>query len=162
MQNVQWDVDHLKLDIFNRSIMDTRPKAIICDLDGTLALIEHRSPYDASTAEQDILNNPVANILHVYSQQKEFPIDILLLSGRDEQYRPQTVAWSKRHGITYSELYLRPTNDKRRDTVFKKEVYEAYIQDKYDVLFVLEDRTQVVNMWRREGLTCLQVAPGDF
>lgn len=138
------------------------PKAIICDLDGTLALIEHRSPYDASTAEKDILNNPIANILHVYSHQTEFSIDIILLSGRDEKYRSQTAQWLKKHGIIYKELYLRPDDDKRKDTIYKKEVYDRYIKNKYDVLFVLEDRTQVVEMWRNEGLICLQVAPGDF
>ena len=27
---------------------------------------------------------------------------------------------------------------------------------------VLDDRNQVVKMWRENGLTCLQVAEGDF
>lgn len=139
-----------------------KKKTIICDLDGTLALIEHRSPYNASTADQDTLNHPIANILKVYSNQTEFPIDIILLSGRYEKYRPQTIAWLKEHGIRFSELYLRLDSDNRKDTVYKKEIYEQYIKDEYDVLFVLEDRNQVVEMWRAEGLTCLQVAPGDF
>ena len=140
----------------------SKQKAIICDLDGTLAIMEHRSPYDASTALDDLLNDPIANILHVYSNQKEFSVEIVLLSGRFEQYRMQTVQWLQNHGITYKELYLRPDRDHRRDTIYKKEVYEKHIKDKYDVLFVLEDRNQVVEMWRSEGLTCLQVAPGDF
>ncbi len=137
------------------------PKAIVCDLDGTLALL-NREPYDASNAEEDALNNPIANILEVYSNQKQFPIDIILLSGRNERYRPQTERWLKKHGITYKALYLRADDDFRRDTVYKKEVYEKHIKGKYDVLFVLEDRDQVVAMWREEGLTCLQVDYGDF
>lgn len=137
-------------------------KAIICDLDGTLAIIEHRSPYNATTAEQDSLNHPIANILKVYSNQREFPIDIILLSGRNEKYRSYTMTWLKNHGIKYSELYLRPDDDYRKDAIYKKEVYESHIKDKYEILFVLEDRSQVVEMWRAEGLTCLQVAPGDF
>lgn len=91
------------------------PKAIICDLDGTLALIEHRSPYDASTAEQDILNNPIANILHVYSHQTEFPIDIILLSGRDEKYRRPTAQWLEKHGIIYKE-FINPIEHSLEET----------------------------------------------
>lgn len=140
----------------------SKKKVIICDLDGTLALMEHRSPYDASTANHDSLNHPIANILKVYSNQTEFPIEIILLSGRYERYRAETISWLKQHGINYSKLYLRPDDDFRKDTVYKKEIYETYIKDKFDVLFVLEDRSQVVGMWRSEGLTCLQVAPGDF
>ncbi|PLS81619.1 polynucleotide kinase, partial [Candidatus Saccharibacteria bacterium] len=60
------------------------PKAIICDLDGTLAIIDHRSPFDASTAMDDLLNLPVANVIDVYSHQKEVPVSLFLVSGRDD------------------------------------------------------------------------------
>jgi len=139
------------------------PKAIICDIDGTLALLGNRSPYDASTSEEDVLNHPVANILEVYSQQKSFEITVLLITGREDMYRPQTIAWLAAHKIPYNQLYMRKSGDKRKDTVIKKEVYTKHIQDTYDVLFVLEDRNQVVEMWRKElRLTCLQVEYGDF
>ncbi len=141
-----------------------KKKAIICDLDGTLAIIKHRTPYDASTAMRDILNEPVANILSVYDNQTLFDIDLILLTGRYDTYRPQTEEWLKKHGITnYKELYMRPSKDKRQDVMYKKEIYEKHIEPIYDVLFVLEDRDQVVRMWRRDlGLTCLQVEYGDF
>jgi hypothetical protein len=57
---------------------------------------------------------------------------------------------------------MRKTGDHRKDYVVKKEIHRKLIKPKYEVLFVLEDRNQAVNMWRQEGLTCLQVAPGDF
>jgi hypothetical protein len=138
-------------------------KAIICDLDGTLAHIDHRDPYDASTCEEDLLNEPVANILTVYSEQKEFEIAILLVSGREDKYRPQTERWLRKHGIAYEALLMRRTGDFRKDTLIKKELYESHIADRYTILFVLDDRDQVVAMWRKElGLTCLQVAYGNF
>ena len=34
--------------------------------------------------------------------------------------------------------------------------------DKNDVFAVFDDRIQVVDMWRQNGLTCFQVADGDF
>lgn len=143
--------------------MNSLPKTIICDLDGTLALLRNRSPYDASTAHQDALNSPIANILEVYSQQTLYDMKIILITGREEKYRPQTVAWLKTHGIVYEALYMRTDGDGRKDTVVKKEIYTHSMQNKYDVLFVLEDRDQVVAMWRKDlGLTCLQVEYGDF
>jgi uncharacterized HAD superfamily protein len=139
------------------------PKAIICDLDGTLALLGNRSPYDASTAEEDLLNHPIANILEVYSHQKEFEIAIILVTGREDIYREPTKRWLAAHSIKYDALHMREAGDRRKDTVVKKEIYRNFIEPEYDVLFVLEDRDQVVGMWRKElKLTCLQVEYGDF
>lgn len=58
-----------------------KPKVILCDLDGTLALLGKRSPYDASQAESDLLNHPIANILEVYAHQRVSPVDLILISG---------------------------------------------------------------------------------
>jgi hypothetical protein len=139
------------------------PKAIICDLDGTLALLGDRSPFDASTAEDDLINLPIANILEVYDNQSLYDISLILLSGREEHFRGATERWLKKYKITnYKALYLRKNRDFRKDFVVKKEIYEKRIKRKYDVLFVLEDRDQVVKMWREVGLPCLQVAYGDF
>ena len=138
-------------------------KAIICDLDGTLALIGNRSPYEPETVEDDLLNNPVANILEVYAHQTLFAVQLIFVTGRFERYRTQTQNWLRKHGISNYQLYMRRDGDMRKDIVTKKEVYKHHIQGKYDVLFVLEDRDQTVRMWRKElGLTCLQVEYGDF
>ena len=138
------------------------PKAIICDLDGTLALLQDRNPYDPTSGD-DLLNYPIANILQVYDNQTLFKVDLLLLTGREEKYRDHTKMWLTGHNIThYSELFMRTTGDRRKDFIIKSEMYNKNIKDKYDVLFVLEDRDQVVKMWREVGLTCLQVAYGDF
>jgi len=138
------------------------PKAILCDIDGTLAILGERNRYDPSSGE-DLLNYPIANILSVYTKQTVFPVVLILISGREEKYRDLTEKWLKKHGIThYQDFYMRKTNDFRKDFVIKKEIYEKFIKNKYAVLFVLEDRDQVVKMWRDEGLTCLQVAYGNF
>jgi hypothetical protein len=57
---------------------------------------------------------------------------------------------------------MRKTSDMRKDAVVKEEIYNENILDKYNVLLVLDDRNQVVDFWRSKGLTCFQVAPGDF
>jgi hypothetical protein len=138
------------------------PNVIICDIDGTLALMGDRDRYDPSTGE-DLLNDPIANMLLVYNNQTVLPVDLILMSGREDKYRKLTEDWLHRHGIThYKAFYMRKTGDFRKDYVVKKELYERYIKGTYDVLFVLDDRDQVVKMWRESGLTCLQVAYGNF
>jgi hydroxymethylpyrimidine pyrophosphatase-like HAD family hydrolase len=138
------------------------PLAILCDLDGTLALLGERSPYDATDAINDILNNPVAHILQTYHEAHP-EIALILISGREERYRPQTEKWLKQHGIQFTSLYLRKDRDFRKDTVIKTEIFRANVELKYTTLFVLEDRDQVVEMWRKQlGLTCLQVEYGAF
>ncbi len=136
----------------------TLPKAIICDLDGTLALL-NRNPFDASTCDQDELNVPVANIVKTF---KEKGHAIILVSGRMDEYKPQTLLFLEKHQIPYDELLMRKAKDMRKDSIIKREIYQQHIQGKWYIEFILDDRNQVVDMWRSEGLVCCQVAPGDF
>jgi predicted kinase len=138
--------------------------AIICDLDGTLALLGDRNPYDASTCEQDDLNEPVSVILRqMMPRYLSSPTPALILvSGRSSKYREQTVRWLYKHNIIWDFLFMRDEDDNRKDAVIKREIYEDSILGRYNVLFVLDDRDQVVDLWRSLGLTCLQVNYGDF
>lgn len=45
---------------------------------------------------------------------------------------------------------MRQSKDFRKDSVIKSEIYEAEIKGKYFVEFVLDDRDQVVDLWRKE------------
>jgi hypothetical protein len=87
-------------------------------------------------------------------------VRIILCSGRNESHREETEAWMKREGVNYHEIRLRADGDMRSDTIAKREMLRGL--DKSKILFVVEDRSRVVEMWRSEGLTCLQCAPGDF
>lgn len=139
---------------------ESLPKSIICDLDGTLALMNGRNPFDASRCEEDILNAPVATMVKKYA---EMGFAILLLSGRHGTYIEETKRWLAKHEIGYDKLIMRAGDDMRKDSIVKREFFDNEIQNKYYVEFVLDDRNQVVDMWRKElGLTCLQVNYGDF
>ena len=146
------------------SITKELPQAIICDLDGTLALLNGRSPYDASTCEQDILNRPVADIVRRYLIDPN--VRVFFVSGREDKYKRQTKNFIELHFKDISNLdytlLMRKAGDYRKDAEIKKEIYDKYINKKYEVLFVLDDRDQVVKFWRSEGLTCLQVDYGNF
>jgi predicted kinase len=134
--------------------------AIICDLDGTLALLNGRSPYDASTCEQDKCNNEIKVILEVFYRFMQW--QIIYLSGREDKYRPQTERFLRDHHCPPGPLHMRTSGDFRKDCIIKSELFDAHIRDKYRVRFALDDRNQVVELWRGMGLTCLQVADGNF
>jgi predicted kinase len=136
------------------------PKAIICDLDGTLALMEHRNPFDASGSDEDKLNEPVANTLKALAKES---YRILLVSGREDRYSEPTLRFLEMHNIPYHRLWMRPSKDYRKDAIIKQEIFDAEIKDKYYIEFVLDDRDQVVDMWRKKlKLTCFQVNYGNF
>lgn len=137
------------------------PRAIICDLDGTLALLNGRSPYDASTCDQDLINQPVADIVIRFQAAGHH---IVFLSGREDKFREPTERFLKQHlgpDFPYT-LIMRTTGDMRKDSIIKQELLESQVTPQWYVDFVLDDRNQVVDMWRSLGLTCLQVDYGDF
>jgi len=147
--------------------MENKEHVVICDLDGTLCLFEkedksksnYRNPYDASTCGNDLVNEAVMRVLYGCGCK------VVLVSGRENKYRPQTEEWLKRYNINYVDLFMRQTSDNRKDSIVKREIYDKEIKeikDKYNVFFVLDDRDQVVKMWRELGLTCFQVAEGNF
>lgn len=155
-------------DSFRVVVQDeSLPKAIMCDLDGTLAIIDGRSPYDATDCDvKDKPNWPVIRaVLAMHAQG----VKIMFMSGRDLKYRPETERFIEKYCPVPYELHMRgetaPDPDKldmRKDAIIKQELFDKYVAGKYHVLFVLDDRNQVVDFWRSIGLTCFQVAPGNF
>lgn len=136
------------------------PKAIICDLDGTLALMNGRNPFDASTCDQDLINEPVSNLLKNY---KKLGYKILLVSGREDKYKEPTLRFLATHEIVFDDLMMRKTKDSRKDSMVKTEIYNNHIKGNYFIEFVLDDRNQVVDTWRNDlKLPCFQVYYGDF
>lgn len=136
---------------------------VIVDLDGTLAKMKGRGPYDWDKVGQDELHRDIKELVELIDIGNHGrTVRTIICSGRDEVCRPQTVAWLAEHGICYDALYMRPRGSNEKDSVLKEWMYRHYIAGKYNVLYVLDDRNQVVEMWRRLGLRCLQVAEGNF
>lgn len=144
--------------------------AIIIDLDGTLCDVSHRVHFVKSAApdwqgffdacSDDTPNAAIVALIDMAAQQN---IPILFVSGRPETHRTQTEDWLCLHELgDYTELLMRAAGDHRQDAVVKRELYETHIAGRYQILFTVDDRKQVVQMWRDLGLTCFQVAEGDF
>jgi predicted kinase len=137
----------------------TLPPAIICDIDGTLALHNGRGPYDTERCETDQLREPVARII---ARCRRAGDRIVLLSGRSAEYRDHTQRWLDAHEVVYDRLWMRPAGDVRGDDVVKGELFDAHIRGSFNVRLVLDDRNRVVDLWRRLGLECWQVDYGNF
>jgi predicted kinase len=135
------------------------PPAWLVDVDGTLALMQGRSPYEWHRVGEDAPNPPVVELVRSLRAAGNA---IVVVSGRDGVARRATGAWLARHEIPHDALLMRPAGDNRRDSVVKREIFDRLIRHTWQVRGVLDDRDQVVRMWRDLGLTCAQVAPGDF
>lgn len=141
-----------------------RPDAIIVDLDGTVAL-HNRSPYDYDRLHTDDPNVPVIDLVQSeYWNGKH----ILFTSGRPDSHRDQTVDWIDTHirlSVGYdprTSLLMRKASDKRMDAIVKYEIFDEHIRDNFNVKYALDDRNQVVDMWRSIGVPCFQVNYGEF
>jgi predicted kinase len=136
------------------------PPAIICDLDGTLALHRGRSPYDCMQCDTDALNEPVAKILWA---KEEKGYQLIFVSGRNGECFEKSRDWLIMNGFRDFILHMREDGDNRKDAIVKKEIFYDLIHPYFYVEYVLDDRNQVVDMWRKEiGLPCFQVNYGDF
>lgn len=137
-----------------------RYDGIIVDLDGTLAIHQDRRPFDWELVHTDLPNGPVVSVVRAMAAAG---YAIVYCSGRDSVCREATQKWIEIHVGVQGPLYMRARGDNRKDSIVKRELYETHIEPAYRIAFVLDDRNQVVELWRNElGLTCFQVAPGDF
>jgi predicted kinase len=140
---------------------------IICDIDGTVALFDRdkKNPY-CRDFENDEDNKPITDILYYMNKGRIEAYDdgykIIFVSGRSDDHRKVTEEWIDLNITDEYQLHMRKQGDCRKDSIIKQEIYNEHIKGKFNVLFVLDDRNQTVNMWRRNGLTCLQVADGNF
>ena len=147
-------------------------KIVIFDLDGTLALIDKRRDlatkdngkfdwdvfFDPTNIDLDLPNQPVIDMANLLSKQG---YTITILSGRSDVTHQATINWLAKHDVYYDHLVMRPQNHLYLpDNDLKQMWLDSIGVD--NVAMVFDDRQQVVDMWRRNGLTTFQVADGDF
>ncbi|WP_436526823.1 AAA family ATPase [Actinoplanes sp. HUAS TT8] len=136
------------------------PPVVLVDIDGTVALMAGRSPYDWHRVGSD---EPNPSVIAAVRAMHAAGHAIVFCSGRDEVCRAETQAWLDLFvDVPYEALFMRPEGDSRKDSVVKREIFDEKIRDRWRVVGVFDDRQQVVRMWRALGLTVFQVAEGDF
>lgn len=142
---------------------------VVFDLDGTLALAEHRQhhllkqpkDWDAWHAECGE-DTPCQPLLDVMAAMVICNHDVEIWTGRGEQVKSETLEWFRERAwfdLINVKLIMREKGDFRPDTELKREWYDA-ADPKPDLIF--EDRARVVKMWRGLGVVCCQVAEGEF
>ena len=154
---------------------------IICDLDGTLFNIQHRLHHiakhnnDGTKRKRDwvafegavLQDTPNKAVVEIVVSMHRAGHSLVFVSGRHERTR-QSSNYMIRQALGQhtpdNTLYMRRDDDNRADYTVKQEIFDIYFSGDRakDILFCLDDRQQVVDMWRRNGLTCLQVAEGNF
>ena len=148
----------------------------IFDLDGTLALTEHRQHilgdlYDPdrwrkffAACVNDEPNPAVLVTMHMLRNVA----DVEIWSGRSSEVRQQTVAWLCQHGALLTHeaeamLRMRDEGDFTPDEVLKGQwLSDMNADDRIRLMAVFDDRDKVVAMWRAADVPCFQVAPGAF
>lgn len=145
-----------------------KPQAIIVDIDGTLADARHREHHLEIKAGERVdweawdrelpKDTPFLWCVELITAMKNHGVEIIFLTGRGERTRFDTGVWLLHHvgdWAALKTLLMRGTGDYRKDTVIKTEFYEKVIKPQYDVLFALDDRDSVAEMWRSLGVVCL-------
>ena len=145
-------------------------KVIVFDVDGTLANINHRRHFVAmkpknwkaffANMEHDTVNEDVRYILE--TMWEEPSNKIIICSGREIIHKPQTVRWFERNKIPYHDIYMRAEKDYRPDYQVKVELLQE-IRNTYGNPYLwFDDRQQVVDAIRAQGVRVLQVDEGNF
>ena len=146
-------------------------KIVIFDLDGTLALIDKRRDvstkdngkmdwskfFDPDMIDLDDPNTPVIQMTKLLSSNHR----IWILSGRSDVTHQATIDWLSKHNVNYDHLVMRPQN---LLYMADNELKQSWLDTigKENVAMVFDDRNQVVDMWRSNGLQTFQVAEGNF
>jgi hypothetical protein len=140
-------------------------KTVIFDLDGTLADINHRLHHIKGDNKNwnsffaDCVHDvPKPAIIELAAMCDDAGHRVIISSGRSEAVRAETVKWLEDQGVIYAQLHMRPDNCYIKDTALKNAwLNQGVFGPIDDILFVVEDRDSLVQMWRGAGLICLQV-----
>lgn len=152
-------------------------KTVIFDLDGTLADITKRREmstkengkidwdifFDPNNIWFDLPNQPVITMAQLLSQKHR----IVIFSGRSKATKDETKRWLQKFDVPFDVLKMRPTSNEWKfmpDDELKQHWLDSLFKDekKQDILCVFDDRQKVVDMWRKNGITCFQVDEGNF
>lgn len=125
---------------------ESLPKAVIFDIDGTIAEMVSRGPFEWSKVDTDTPRHFVIDMLRNYSKQG---YDVIIVSGRSDECRYETEMWLNRWvGAHYfEELHMRKEGDFRKDSVVKEEIFWTNLANKYNICGVVDDRSQMIELW---------------
>jgi hypothetical protein len=138
------------------------PRAVVWDLDGTLA--DDRARAHFVEVEQgrkrdwqsyfDAIDEdpPIAASIALLGALRAAGIRIIFLTGRPEYTRPKTDRWLEANGLSgYDLLVMRPDGERRHAGEFKVDEI-IRLRDRYELVCAFEDRIDVADHLRQVGL----------
>lgn len=140
---------------------ERKPKAIVLDIDGTIALVDGRKHFDYSKAV--LTDKPRKDVLEmVEAYAKSTNSLIICVSGREDVCREHTIAWLKKHMVDWNMLFMRESGDFRCDTIVKEEIFWKYIASDYNIIAAFDDRPRVVRKWKDIGIPLVISVQKDY
>lgn len=151
----------------------SKEKVIVCDLDGTLANCEHRRHFvrppegvkkDWKSFNAGIPNDTINTWCHliIMSMEDTYNISTVFCTGRDSNQERATREWLEKNTLSRFPLYMRNRQDSRQDYIIKEIILDFELLTRYEPYFFIDDRQQVVDMYRKRGYTVLQCDVGNF
>ena len=131
---------------------------ILVDMDSTLCANLTRRPfYEDGWKEKLIYDSPILGTISIVrAMRMTGTCDVIILTGRKEDGREITEEWLQTYNVPHTKLYMRNINDYSKGEDFKERILKEQILPNYNVLFVLDDDNKCVDMFRKNGITCLQ------
>lgn len=142
-------------------------KAVIFDLDGTLADGTHRlhllptvdlhltdSWNEFNRASKD--DSPIHSTIEVCNIMVQAGLRVIILTGRSDIVRAETEAWLERNFVMYSELVMRPHSDNRKDIIIKEEFLRNQVGLE-NIVAAWDDSPAVIEHFRGLGITTYAV-----
>lgn len=138
-----------------------KPRAIILDIDGTIALNTSRDIFDFSEAVMtDRARLDVMDLVGCYAEWQG--AEVICVSGRDEVCKEHTQDWLNVFYIDNTQLFMRKEGDQRCDTIVKEEIFWEHIADNYNVIAVFDDRPKVIRKWKDIGIPLVISVQQDY
>lgn len=146
-----------------------RRKAVIIDMDGTLAFVKHLRHYVIPTAEhpwkdfdsfhRESVDAPPNQ--EVVEMARQFAADgyaVLIVTARRAMYRHYTAWWLALHGVPSDAMFMRGNTDGRPDYEVKADILRA-IEQSFDVCLAVDDNPAVIRLWNENNIPTI-VIPG--
>jgi len=153
-QIVKYPIDFNPVELIQNK---DNSRCFVVDIDGTLAHMVGRSPYDWFRVGEDLVDQPTLDVIRALENRHK----IIICTGRDAVCLEETKDWLNKNGIYYDDIYIRPKGDQRPDWVVKEEMWRKIAEDNY-IVGMFDDRLQVVRRARALGLKVFNVEYNNF
>lgn len=148
--------------------MNSDMKAIIVDIDGTLADV--RSIAHICTELQDLdlyheksVDVPVVDwVLSDIEKALDRGDAIFLVTARKEKYLYQTMQFLIKNKVRFTSIFMRKNDDTSNDVDYKKSVLNSIRDLGYHVTTAYEDNPEIAELWMACGIRTVIVKERGF